>query len=149
MSFALLGRSGLALLATIAMPTVAVSEESQQYQNLLTQLFADNKTIIGQAIDAYPTGTPKITAVIVTVPPGKDSGWHTHRVPLFIYVMEGEITVDYGEKGKKVYKAGDTFLEAMDWPHTGINTSNAPVIIMAVYMGVEGTPNAEAVEASQ
>lgn len=135
-----------AILATVAMPTLAFTEESEQYKNLLTPLLSGNETIIDQTIAAYPTGTPKVTAAIVTVPPGNETGWHTHEVPLFAYIMEGELVVDYGEKGKKTYKTGDSLLEAMNWPHNGINTSDAPVKIMAVYMGVDGTPNAEAVD---
>ena len=54
-------------------------------------------------------------------PPGKETGWHTHAVPLFAYVLKGEFSVDYGAKGVKVYKPGDSLLEAMNWPHNGTN----------------------------
>ena len=77
------------------------------------------------------------------MPPGKETGWHTHAVPLFAYVLEGELSVDYGDKGVKVYKAGDGLLEAMNWPHNGVNKTDAPVRILAVYMGAEGQANAE------
>ena len=83
-----------------------------------------------------------VTAAIVLIAPGKDTGWHTHEVPLFVTVLEGEVSVDYGEKGVKVFKAGDSFLEAMNWPHNATNKSDKPVRIMAVYLGAEGKTDA-------
>jgi quercetin dioxygenase-like cupin family protein len=101
-------------------------------------------TIIGQPI-AYPAGTAKVTAAIITIPPGGETGWHTHAVPLFGYMLDGELTVDYGIQGTRVYKVGDSLLEAMNWPHDGMNKGTVPVRILAVYMGAEGMPNAEPV----
>jgi len=51
------------------------------------------------------------------------------------------VTVDYGDKGTKVYKAGVSFMEAMDWPHNGVNKASEPVRIMAVYMGSDDKTN--------
>jgi len=136
----------LALLAALAAP--AAAQDSAQYQNLLTPLLSGNTTIIDQTI-AYPDGTPKVTAAIVVIPPGKDTGWHTHAVPLFVYVLEGEVTVDYGSKGVKVYKAGDSLLEAENWAHNGMNKTDALVRILAVYMGAEGLANATPVAGAE
>jgi quercetin dioxygenase-like cupin family protein len=118
----------------------ATAQESQQYKNLLTPLLQTGTDIIDQPI-VYPAGTPKVTAAIVVIPPGGETGWHTHEVPLFVYVMEGAVTVDYGDKGIKVYKAGESVMEAMNWPHNGINKEDEPVRIMAVYMGSEDKTN--------
>ncbi|MCW5696340.1 MAG: cupin domain-containing protein [Bauldia sp.] len=112
------------------------------YQNLLTPVLASGETILGQPI-AYPEGTPLVTAAIVTIPPGGETGWHTHSVPLFAYILEGALTVDYGSEGTRVYAAGGGVLEAMDWAHNGTNRGDAPVRLLAVYMGVEGTANAD------
>jgi len=35
------------------------------------------------------------------LPPGGRTVLHKHGVPLFAYVLEGEITVDYGDRGKR------------------------------------------------
>lgn len=135
----------VAFSAAFALPAVALDPGGEQYKNLLTPLLESGKTILDQQI-AYPAGTAKVTAAIVTIPPGNDTGWHTHEVPLFAYVMEGELSVDYGSKGVKVYKAGDSLLEAMDWPHNGTNRTDKPMKLLAVYMGAEGEPNAEPVD---
>jgi quercetin dioxygenase-like cupin family protein len=120
----------------------AIADESPQYTKLLTPILESGQTILGQPI-AYPAGKPKVTAAMVVLQPGKETGWHTHSVPIFAYVVEGEISVDYGDKGVKVYKAGDGLLDAMNWPHDGVNKSAAPVRLLVVYIGAEGVANAE------
>ena len=135
----------LAFLVLFGLPAQALEKESSQYQNLLTPLFEGDETIIGQPF-AYPDGTPNVTAAIVTIPPGNETGWHTHHVPLFVYILEGEVSVDYGSKGVKVYHAGDSFMEAMDWQHNATNKTDTPMKILAVYMGEEGAGNAEPVD---
>ncbi|HET7715231.1 MAG TPA: cupin domain-containing protein [Bauldia sp.] len=131
-----------AALLSLPLAVSAAAEESVTYQNLLTPLLSTGETVIGQDI-AYPGGAPKVTAAVVVIPPGGETGWHIHKVPLFVYILEGEVTVDYGEKGVKVIKAGETILEAMDWAHNGMNKTDKPVRILAVYIGADGVSNAE------
>lgn len=115
-----------------------VAEVPQTMPPKLTPLVASGETVVGEKI-AYPTGAPaKVTAAIVALPPGGETGWHRHGVPLFGYVLEGELTVDYGEKGVRVYRAGDAVLEAMTVAHNGRNTGAGNVRILAVYMGEDG-----------
>jgi quercetin dioxygenase-like cupin family protein len=102
------------------------------------------ETIIGQPI-AYPDGTADVTVAIITVPPGAETGWHVHAVPLIGYILEGTLTVDYGSKGTRTYVSGSALVEAMNWPHDGMNKGNVPVRILAVYAGAKGVPTAEAV----
>jgi quercetin dioxygenase-like cupin family protein len=129
-----------ALIVASAVAFAATAEESAQYKSLLTPLLATDADIIEQPI-VYPPGSPKVTAAVVTIEPGAETGWHTHEVPLFVQVLEGEVTVDYGSKGTKVYKAGEAIMEAMNWPHNGFNKTTAPVRILAVYMGSDEKTN--------
>ncbi len=130
----------LALLALLPVAS-APAEEAITYKTLVTPLLATSETIIGQPF-AYPAGKAKVTAVIVTIPPGGETGWHEHPVPLFGYMLDGVLTVDYGDKGTHTYRPGDSLMEAMNWPHNGTNTGDVAVRILAVYMGAEGVPNA-------
>jgi quercetin dioxygenase-like cupin family protein len=124
------------------------AEESAQYQNLLTPLLQSETDIIDQAI-AYPPGAPKITAAVATIPAGGETGWHTHEVPLFVHVLDGAVTVDYGDKGIKTYKAGESIMEAMNWAHNGMNKEDVPVRILVVYMGSEEKTNTATAPAPQ
>jgi quercetin dioxygenase-like cupin family protein len=104
----------------------------------VTPLVASGETVMGERI-FYPAGSPaKITAAVWALEPGAETSWHTHGAPILGYVIEGEITVDYGERGKKTYKAGDAVLEAMAIVHKGRNTGQGVVRILAVSMGAEG-----------
>lgn len=102
-----------------------------------SEVFLGNQTVIGQTI-AYPAGTPLVNAVIVPLAPGGQSAWHIHGTPLFGFILEGELTVDYGSKGTRVYRAGEALLEAVDWPHQASNRGNVLTRILAVNIGVEG-----------
>jgi quercetin dioxygenase-like cupin family protein len=77
--------------------------------------------------------------MIVTLAPGEKTMLHQHGVPVFIHILEGEVTVDYAGKEKKTFRQGESFLEAMQVTHAGMNTGVVPVKILAVYMGSEGT----------
>jgi quercetin dioxygenase-like cupin family protein len=89
----------------------------------------------------YPAGKPKITAVEITLAPGQQTGWHTHPVPLFGYILEGELTVDYGPLGKRIYRQGEALVEAMNEAHNGRNSGPGAVKILAVFIGAEGIPD--------
>jgi quercetin dioxygenase-like cupin family protein len=60
---------------------------------------------------------------------------HKHGVPLFAYILEGELTVNYGKHGTRTYHQGQSLMEAMNVAHFGINNGSQPVRLLAVYMG--------------
>ena len=95
--------------------------------------------IIGQKI-VYPAGTPQIQSELIVIPPGQVTEWHTHAVPMYAYLIEGELSIDYGEKGLKSLKSGEAMLEAQNWPHRGKNISKAPAKVLVVYIGAAGVP---------
>ena len=107
----------------------------------VTALLSTGKTVLGQTV-SYPVGAPaRVTAAIVAMQPGAETGWHEHDVPLFGYMLEGELTVDYGAKGTRVYRKGDSLVEAIDVPHSGRNTGSGVARILAVFMGADGVPD--------
>ena len=108
-------------------------------------LLSTSTTILGEKL-RYPSGDPHVTAAIVTLAPGQRTIPHKHGVPLFAYILEGEFSVDYGAKGIRTYKPGDSFMEAMDVTHFGFNASSKPAKLIAVYMGAEGAKDVEPVK---
>jgi len=100
-------------------------------------LYSGNKTVMDEEI-AYPAGKAHVNALIVVLAPGEKTLVHKHGVPTFIHILEGEVTVDYEGRGKRTYRQGESFLEAMDVDHAGMNTGSVPVKILAVYMGADG-----------
>ena len=98
-------------------------------------------TILGQAF-VYPEGTAKITMAVLTVPPHATIALHEHPVPLAAYILQGEIVVDYQGIGEIRYRKGDAFVEAFNVPHSAYNGGRGKVMILTVYAGAEGVPNA-------
>jgi mannose-6-phosphate isomerase-like protein (cupin superfamily) len=64
---------------------------------------------------------------------------HVHsREDEWFYILEGELTVDYGPKGQRTYRKGDGLMEAMNEAHNGRNSGPGPLKILAVVIGAEG-----------
>lgn len=103
----------------------------------VTTLLSTGATIVGETLH-YPSGAAHVTAEIVTLPPGVRTAPHKHGVPMFAYILDGEITVDYGDRGKRTYHQGDSIMEAMDVAHFGTDAGAQPVRILVVFMGAEG-----------
>jgi quercetin dioxygenase-like cupin family protein len=123
-------------LALLSLSAAALPALADGYPAI--KLFSGSTTVTGEEI-AYPTaGKAHVNAMIVTLAPGEKTMLHQHGVPVFIHILEGEVTVDYGDKGKKTFKQGESFLEAMEVTHAGMNSGTIPVKILAVYMGAEG-----------
>ena len=76
-------------------------------------ILSTGSTIIGEPI-GYPAGAPALIAVEITLQPRQQTGWHMHPVPLFGYILEGELTVDYGPERQRIYRKGDALVEAME-----------------------------------
>ena len=98
-----------------------------------------DKTIIDQEFQ-YPQGKPLVTSSIVTLPVGTETGFHIHEYPMYAFILDGEITVDYGEKGLKKYVKGDSFIEAINYEHNGKNTGDEPAKILVVLMSEKWIP---------
>ncbi len=107
---------------------------------IFTARLETTKTIMDQPI-IYPTNAPaKITAGEVDVPPGGATGWHKHTIPVVGTILDGELTVDYGSKGKRTFKKGDVFVESINDIHQGMNTGSGTLRIYVVFVGAEGLP---------
>ncbi len=137
----------LPLAGVIALQGAAASAQQVSYENLVEPVLSGGETVVGEAV-VYPTSAPaRVTAVIVTVPPGGETGWHTHPVPLFGYMLQGALTVTYDGHGERTYRTGEALLEAMKTRHNGRNAGPEPVRILTVYIGADGIPGAAAAEA--
>ena len=122
-------------VAALAVPPAATVE------NLLDS----ERTVLDQPF-SYPQGDARITAAVVTLAPGASTARHLHAVPLFAYILKGQLIVDYESEGERVYRRGDTLDEAIDWPHRGRNGGKGVVKILVVYAGAVGVPNSEILE---
>lgn len=126
----------LAILGTLMAALAAPTALADGYPAI--PLFSGSRTVMDEDI-AYPaTGKAHVNALIVVLAPGEKTVLHKHGVPTFIHILEGEVTVEYEGRGKRTFRQGESFLEAMNVTHAGMNTGNVPVKILAVYMGADG-----------
>jgi quercetin dioxygenase-like cupin family protein len=131
------GSAALILVASLAPANRAGAQDAAGYP--AAALLSTGQSIVGETI-RYPTsGAAHVTASIIVLAPGAKTIVHKHGVPLFAYILEGELTVDYGTHGTRTYVRGQAFMEAMSVAHFGANSGTAPVRILAVYMGAQGT----------
>lgn len=138
-----LAKAGLFAAASVLLGTCVMFWSADRGDALedVSALLETSKTILGQPV-TYPTERPaKVTAAIVTMPPGGTTGWHEHSVPLFAHILEGEVTVYYGPHGKRVYRKGDSLMEAINTAHDGHNKGQGVARILAVFIGAEGVEN--------
>jgi quercetin dioxygenase-like cupin family protein len=90
----------------------------------------------------YPaTDSAEVTALRVDIGPGGETGRHMHLYPAFVYVLEGGIDVEIEGGGSHSYKAGDSFVEAVNAWHNGRSRGSTPVKLLVVFTGVRGKPN--------
>ncbi len=108
-------------------------------------LLQTDTTVAGEPLE-YPAGKPQITMAIVTLQPGQKTGLHHHEAPLAAYILEGEITVDYGTAGIRVFRAGDALVEALHSSHAGENTGDGIARVLAVFVGSDSVSNTVAEE---
>lgn len=127
----------LAVIIAPALAGSAAADDAKKPSYPAVPLLSTGKNIVGETI-RYPKGDAHVTAAIVTLGPGDKTIRHEHGVPLFAYILSGELTVHYRQHGARTYKPGDAFMEAMDVAHYGVNDGKEPVRILAVYMGAKG-----------
>jgi len=131
---------GLAALLVL----LAAAPACADYPPVEVLLEAD-RNVVGETL-RYPEQAPaRVTAVVVTIAPGKSTGWHRHGTPMFAYLLSGELEVEYATGRRAALKAGDAMMEAMTVPHIGANLGEAPARVLAVFMGAEGVEKTIAV----
>ncbi len=75
-------------------------------QTSITMVSKDTTTDAGEPIRYLSTPNPEVTSVILSLPPGGKTDWMTHPVPGYVYVLEGELTVEFADGTHVTFKAG-------------------------------------------
>lgn len=108
--------------------------QAEEAYKKVQPVLSTSETVMGEKLQ-FPDGSPlNITSSIVTISPGDETVWHKHGTPLFIYILSGEVTVEYDNKKPRTFGPGESFMEAMDYWHRGTNRGKEPVRILAVFI---------------
>ncbi|WP_085024834.1 cupin domain-containing protein [Ensifer aridi] len=92
----------------------------------------------------YPSGTPEMISVIGTLAKEGRTPLHEHPVPVYVYILEGEIELRTEGKEPHRYKTGEAFIETQNRKHQAFNVADGPSKILAVFVGAQGTPTTTA-----
>jgi hypothetical protein len=99
----------LLLSAALLMYGVLTTAEAQQAAQAgsiglkLTPILETSTTVTGQPI-RFPQGDNQFTAVLAEVAPGGQVGRHMHPVPLFVYILEGTLSIEMEGHGIHTFK---------------------------------------------
>jgi len=107
----------------------------------VTQLKKSTRAANGQQLEYSRTDKPEVTALIVEIPPGGNTGWHYHPVPVYAFMLSGSLTVETEEGKHYDFQEGDVIFEMINTPHNGKNGGTRPAKLVVFYTGAEGTPN--------
>ncbi|MCG8616693.1 MAG: cupin domain-containing protein [Desulfobacterales bacterium] len=94
----------------------------------------------GNALPAYPAGTPEVSILRIQIPAGVTLPWHTHPVINAGVLISGELTVITRSGKTLALKAGDPIVEVVDTWHYGKNEGSEPADIIVFYAGVKDEP---------
>lgn len=81
-----------------------------------------------------------MTARLVEMAPGEETGWHKHPVPLLGYVLSGQLTVRLANGEKRTVRAGEASLEGVDVIHNGINDGTERLKMVVFVAGQKNVP---------
>jgi quercetin dioxygenase-like cupin family protein len=91
---------------------------------------------------AYPkTANPEVTVATVEIPPGGETGWHSHPFPVYAYVMSGVLSVAIEGGSDHEFREGEAIIEVIDTRHNGRNRGSVPVKLVVFYTGALGGQN--------
>jgi len=88
----------------------------------------------------YPGGQAEMTALLIEIAPGAQTGWHCHLVPNFAYMLEGTLELVLDDGRRKRLNAGDVLSEVVERSHNGRNVGSVPVKLVVFYAGAAGIP---------
>ena len=107
----------------------------------VTSVMKSSTTISGQTIEYPKTEKAEITALMIVLQPGKESGPHLHPIPTYVHILEGTLTVEAEDGSRQTFEAGKGFLESVNVSHNGKNLGDMPVKFLVVFIGEREQPN--------
>lgn len=104
-------------------------------------LDAQSLTVLDQPVRYPKKKAAQISSSILALDPGQETGWHKYRTPMYSYILEGTLTVEYDAGVIKEYAAGTALVDAMNVWLNDSNKTDAPVRVLVVNMGAAGIAN--------
>jgi quercetin dioxygenase-like cupin family protein len=134
-------KSILVIAAVVLLLPRAAAAQAYAAEVEVTPIVQTDTTAAGTPF-AYPrTGDAEITALVVEIPAGAETGRHLHPQPTFVYVLEGTLEVEADDGTVRTFHPGDGFVEVVNTWHNGRNAGATLVRVLVVFAGARGEPN--------
>jgi len=134
----------LALGISLAASSASGQDDQALPSGFETQpVLKSTKTADGDPLQLPTAGQAEIVSVIGTLAPGGRTARHKHPVPVFVYLLEGELEVQSEGGEPRQYQTGDAFLESVDRWHQAFNNGSSPTKLLVVFVGEEGKPTTQ------
>ena len=89
--------------AFISMCALSVSVAAAAESDVtVSPIMKGSTTISGQRIEYPHSNKPEITAVVIQIQPGKESGRHMHPVPTYVHILQGTLTMEFEDGFRQV-----------------------------------------------
>jgi len=136
----------IVILASLVLVTAGTAQQSTTGGDALPQgfkttpLLKSTQTASSMKLEYAKSGQAEVVAVIGELEPGGRTARHQHPVPVFVYILDGTISVQADGGQLREYTAGKAFLEDVNHWHQAFNKGTTPAKILVVFMGEEGKP---------
>lgn len=130
----------LAVTALDGRPAVGGSDQALPSGFETRPVLRTSETRDGEPFAFPRTDRPEITSVIGTIQPNGRTPRHQHPVPVYVYILEGqvELVTDGGEPRR--YRSGEAYIESLNRNHQLFNKGNAAARLLVVFVGEKGKP---------
>ena len=126
----------VAVISLLAVQPAFALEQSASVK--VTRLLQSPTSWNGAAL-AYPSGQAEVTAMLIEIAPGAETGWHLHPVASFAYILEGELEVSLKDGSVKHLEAGQALAEVVNTLHNGRNVGKVPLKLVVFYAGASNS----------
>lgn len=136
--------AGVLLAASALLPVLAFADEAPYLAGVRAKLLLKTtQNVAGDPIVYARAEQPEVTALLVEVPAGGQTGWHRHPFPGYGYIIEGEMSMEVEGQPTRIFRAGDAVVKVVNRRHNGRNLGKTPARLVVFFTGDKGQPFTE------
>src|SRR5262245_23571186 len=89
----------------------------------------------------------EVSRLVISLEPGRKTGWHTYRLPSWCLVLEGTIKVTFADGRIRQMQSGETLDEIVGKRHSVRNIGDGPAKLAVFYLSASERPIPETQDA--
>jgi quercetin dioxygenase-like cupin family protein len=130
---------GLLIGGVMSSPASAQGSPATEKKEAYVSPGADKRGLINEPL--HGVAGQQVSVDHYTFPPGWVGGRHYHTGPVYVYVLEGSLTMDEHGKARQTFKPGDLYREPIGTPMQARNLSAVePLKALVIQVTRKGEP---------